>query len=83
MSEYHRPALVNELLEYLAVEPGMVVVDATIGGGGHAEAVLEKMAGRAKLVGIDRDADAIAAATKRLKRFGAAVNFIQGKFSEL
>jgi 16S rRNA (cytosine1402-N4)-methyltransferase len=83
LSEYHRPALSAELLEFLAIEPGMVVVDATVGGGGHAEAVLGKMEGQGKLVGIDRDADAIAAAAGRLKRFGAAVNLIHGKFSEL
>lgn len=83
MSEYHRPALMAELLEYLALRPGMTVVDATVGGGGHAEAVLEKMGGQGKLIGIDRDAEAIAASRERLRRFGAAVTLMQGKFSEL
>jgi len=83
LSEYHRPALMAELLEYLALRPGMTVVDATVGGGGHAEAVLEKMGGQGKLIGIDRDAEAIAASRERLRRFGAAVTLMQGKFSEL
>lgn len=83
MSEFHRPVMVAELLEVLAILPGQVVVDATVGGGGHAEAVLEAMEGRGKLIGIDCDLEAIAAARTRLSRFGNAVSLIHGKFSEL
>jgi 16S rRNA (cytosine1402-N4)-methyltransferase len=83
LSDYHKPALVREVLEYLAPCAGQLIVDATIGGGGHAEAVLEKMEGRVKLIGIDRDQEALDAARQRLARFGEAVVLIKGKFSEL
>lgn len=84
---YHEPVMVDEVLHYLAPGTGKVVVDATVGGGGHAEAVLSwagsggGMVGR--LIGIDRDPEAIAAAGARLKKFGARVKLIQGRFDEL
>jgi len=70
-------------LDLLAIRPGQVIVDATLGGGGHAEAVLEKMEGRGRLIGIDRDAEAISAARERLARFGGAVTLLHGRFSEM
>ena len=81
MSDYHKPALVSEFLEYLMPCAGQLIVDATIGGGGHAEAVLDKMEGRVKLIGIDRDQEAMEAARQKLARFGEAVVLIKGKFS--
>lgn len=83
MSEYHRPALLAELLEVLQPAFGMVIVDGTVGGGGHAEAVLEMVEGRAKLIGMDRDWEALGAASERLERFGDAVTLVHGKFSDL
>ena len=83
MSDYHKPALVKEFLEYLAPCAGQLIVDATVGGGGHAEAVLDRMDGGVKLIGIDRDQEALEAARQRLARFGEAVVLIKGKFSEL
>ncbi len=63
---YHQPVLLQEVLQWLSPKPGAVIVDGTLGGGGHSEAILE--AG-ASVYGIDRDADAIAAASRRLSRF--------------
>jgi 16S rRNA (cytosine1402-N4)-methyltransferase len=83
LSDYHKPALVAEFLELLAPGPGQVIVDGTVGGGGHAEAVLTMMEGRGKLIGIDRDQEAINASGQRLAKFGGAVTLVKAKFSEL
>lgn len=58
------------------------VVDCTLGGGGHAEALLEALPA-AHLLGFDRDLAALAAATERLKRFGARVHTVHAPFAEL
>ena len=58
----HIPVLMNEVLEYLDPKPGEVIVDATLGGGGHFEAMINKVSGTTKktvFIGIDRDKDAI------------------------
>lgn len=79
----HEPVLVESVLELLAPRAGGVYCDATLGGGGHAERVLEASSPDGKLIGIDRDPEAIAAARARLKRFGNRVSIIHGSFSEL
>lgn len=58
-----------------------LVVDATLGTGGHAEALLE--AGVGRIVGVDRDPDALAVAGRRLARFGERFRAVRGRFSEL
>ncbi|HKQ71636.1 MAG TPA: 16S rRNA (cytosine(1402)-N(4))-methyltransferase RsmH, partial [Polyangiaceae bacterium] len=78
----HRTVLRDEALALLAPCPGGIYVDATLGGGGHSEAILEGAPG-AKLIAIDQDPRAIAAATERLARFGSSVTFVQGRFSEI
>lgn len=81
MEGFHRAALLKELLELLEIAPGMIVVDGTVGGGGHAEAVLEKMRGEGKLIGIDRDPEAIQASQELVKKFGESVALVSGRFS--
>ena len=68
----HRPVMVDEVVALLADVPPGLAVDATLGGGGHAAAVLDAHPGL-QLVGIDRDADALAAAAGALERFGDRV----------
>ena len=68
----HRPVMADEVVALLAGVPPGVLVDATLGGGGHAAAVLDAHPGL-RLVGIDRDADALAAATANLARLGDRV----------
>ncbi|MBN1460954.1 MAG: 16S rRNA (cytosine(1402)-N(4))-methyltransferase RsmH [Armatimonadetes bacterium] len=64
----HEPVMVREVLEYLAPEPGEVIVDATLGSGGHAAAIVERLKPGGRLIGIDRDPAAIERTRKRLAR---------------
>ncbi len=74
---YHRPVLVREAVTALQAAAGTLVLDATCGGGGHAEALLQ---GGAQVVGLDQDPDAIAQAQLRLASFGARVILRQSNF---
>jgi 16S rRNA (cytosine1402-N4)-methyltransferase len=80
-SDYHAPALVGSVIELLA--GSSLVLDGTLGGGGHSAALLE--AGVERVVGIDRDSDALANATARLTDASAAGRFIamQGNYASL
>ncbi len=79
----HQPVLLNEVLALLDPHPGGIYCDATVGGGGHAEKVLEASAPGGRLIGIDRDLSAVEASKKRLARFGERVSILHGRFSEL
>jgi 16S rRNA (cytosine1402-N4)-methyltransferase len=79
----HHPALLSETLKLLALKPGMTVVDATVGGGGHSEAILRAIAPRGRLFGIDRDLRAIEIARSRLAAFGDCFIPIHGNHLEL
>ncbi len=80
---YHVPVMLAETLEALMPDPGDVFLDCTLGGGGHAEVILEKITPGGRLVGIDQDSDALEAAGTRLARFGAAFFPVQARFDEL
>ena len=83
MEEYiHSPVLPEECMDALAVKPDGVYIDATLGGGGHSEAILNRLT-VGRLIGIDRDARAIHRAGERLKGFGERVTLLHGNFSEL
>ncbi|HIU46522.1 MAG TPA: 16S rRNA (cytosine(1402)-N(4))-methyltransferase RsmH [Candidatus Fimadaptatus faecigallinarum] len=62
----HEPVLFDECMEQLAIRPEGVYVDGTLGGGGHSAGILARLGDKGRLIGIDRDADAIAAASARL-----------------
>jgi 16S rRNA (cytosine1402-N4)-methyltransferase len=78
----HVPVLLEEAVAALAIEPGGVYVDATFGRGGHARAILARLDPSGRLVGIDRDPDAEAAAAQ-LARTDARFLFRRAWFSEL
>ncbi len=82
-STYHRPALLRESLDQLALRPGAQVVDGTVGGGGHAEAILTRTAPHGMLIGLDLDPEALAIASQRLLRFGERVHLEHASFREL
>lgn len=78
--EYHLPVLLAQTIAALAPAPGRVIVDGTLGGGGHSEALLE--AG-ARVIGIDQDEEAIAYASRRLSLYGARFTAARGSFGNV
>jgi 16S rRNA (cytosine1402-N4)-methyltransferase len=74
--------MVDEIVNVFSTVPAGVLLDATLGGGGHAEAILERRSDLAVL-GVDRDPDALAAARGRLARFGARLTTVHGRFDDL
>jgi 16S rRNA (cytosine1402-N4)-methyltransferase len=79
---HHLPVLVDRVVELFAVVPSGWIVDATLGGGGHAQALLDAAPDR-MLLGLDQDARAIAAAGGRLARFGDRVRLAHVRFDHL
>ena len=80
---HHIPILRDTVVSLLAPQRGGTFVDGTLGGGGHAEAVLERLPEDGRLYGIDRDGAAIEAASLRLTRFGEAFTAIRGNFFDM
>jgi 16S rRNA (cytosine1402-N4)-methyltransferase len=83
MGEGHLPVLVEEVLHLLALGTGSSVADCTVGGGGHAERILETTSPDGRLLGIDADRAAIAEASRHLARFGDRVELRQANFSSI
>jgi 16S rRNA (cytosine1402-N4)-methyltransferase len=83
MGEGHLPVLVEEVLALLALAPGSSVADCTVGGGGHAERILETTSPGGRLLGLDADRAAIAEAERRLAQFGDRVELRQANFAAL
>lgn len=76
----HTPVLLQEVIDRLAINSSDVVLDGTIGDGGHAEALLER--GAQKLIGMDLDEESLTRAKERLARFGERVRFVRGNFKD-
>ncbi|MBN1920405.1 MAG: 16S rRNA (cytosine(1402)-N(4))-methyltransferase RsmH [Anaerolineae bacterium] len=79
----HLPVLLNEVLEGLAVRSGGMYIDGTVGGGGHAAALLEASAPDGCLLGFDRDPHAVARAQARLQAFGSRARIIHTAYTAL
>ncbi len=78
----HIPVLLHETIELLNLKPGMTVVDGTLGGGGHAAAILERITPGGRLIGIDRDEFALGQASARLNEF-SNVEYVHGNFRDI
>ena len=78
----HRPVLLRETIELLAVERGGLFVDCTVGLGGHSEAILQT-AFDARVLGIDRDEEALELARQRLAQYGSRFRAVHADFREL
>ena len=84
MTEFiHEPVLLEEVLSALQPAAGRLYVDGTVGGGGHAEAILEASGPDGRLVAFDRDDWALAAAAKRLAKFGDRLELHREPFAGL
>lgn len=83
MDFVHKPVLLSEVLRFLNPRPGEIFVDATVGGGGHAYALLKNLQPGGFLIGLDRDEEAIHAASLKLKPFGGNFKLFQANFSSL
>lgn len=79
----HKPVLLWETIEGLNIRPDGVYVDCTAGGAGHSYEIAKRLTGGGRLVAIDRDADAVAAARERLRVFGESVTVVRENFVNL
>lgn len=79
----HLPVLFAEVMQSLNLRPGTVFVDGTLGGGGHTEGILQRTAPDGVVIGIDQDADALAAAGARLAAFGERFRPVRANFAEI
>ena len=81
MTEFsHIPVMLDECIDGLAIKSGGTYVDCTLGGGGHSEAIASRLGSGGKLIAFDKDADAIAFASKRLERFSGLTTFLREDF---
>ncbi len=76
----HYSVLLNEVIENLNIKPDGIYVDGTLGGAGHSSHIAEKLGVGGRLIGIDQDEDAIAAASKRLEPFGDKITIIRDNY---
>lgn len=79
----HVSVMLEEAIEALNVRPGLTYLDGTAGGGGHSSVIAERLCGNGKLIAVDQDPAAIAAAGKRLEPFGELCEICRSNFSEI
>jgi 16S rRNA (cytosine1402-N4)-methyltransferase len=77
----HIPVLLQEVITYLGIRPGMRILDATAGLGGHTKGMLEAAGGEAWVLGLDRDREALSEAGQRLEPYGDRVRLARTCFS--
>ena len=79
----HAPVMPEECISALAIKPEGVYVDGTLGGGGHSSLICEELSEKGTLIGIDRDSDALAAATKRLEKYSCKKHFVKSNYRNI
>lgn len=79
----HYSVLLDECIENLNIKPDGIYVDGTLGGGGHSYQIASRLTSGGRLIGIDQDADAIAAASKRLEEFQDRVTIVRSNYSDM
>lgn len=82
MEYAHRPVLLRESIDALAIKPDGIYVDGTLGRGGHSEEIAKRITG-GRLIAIDQDSQAIEEAGKRLAPYGDRITTVKGNFREL
>ena len=83
MAFEHKSVLLYETVDSLNIRPDGIYVDGTLGGGGHAYEVCRRLGEHGRLIGIDQDADAIAAANKRLEPFADKVTVVRSNYENI
>ena len=83
MTFEHKSVLLEETIENLDIKPDGIYVDGTLGGAGHSYHICERLSDKGRLIGIDQDADAIEAATKRLEPFKDRVTIVRDNYSNI
>ena len=81
--KFHIPVMLNEVLDYLNLRQGLIIVDATIGTGGHSERIIEHIMPGGRLIGIDRDEESLSIAKERLAKSSNAPEFVYGNFMDI
>ena len=79
----HIPVLFHEIMDIMAPQPGEVFVDCTLGGGGHSGGFLERISPDGRLIGIDQDTNALAAAQQNLSAYDGRVTYVHSNYSHL
>ena len=79
----HTPVLYQETIEALRIRPDGIYVDGTLGGGGHSFGILQQLSQEGRLIGIDRDEDAIRAASERLAPFAGQAVIVRGNYEDM
>ena len=79
----HRPVLLRECIEALAIRPDGVYLDGTLGRGGHSEEIVRRLSERGRLLCVDRDRQALDEAGQRLAPWGDRITFLHGNFADL
>ena len=82
MNAPHTPVMLEEVLKWLQIRADGTYIDATLGAGGHSEAIAERISS-GRLISLDRDAQALQIAQERLKRFGSRVSCVLSPFSRI
>ncbi len=77
----HVPVMAGEVMDLIGASPGQLLVDLTVGAGGHAQAFLDATGPTGRVIGCDRDPEALALAELRLASFGSRVEFLHGDSS--
>lgn len=83
MTFQHQSVLLNETIENLNIRPDGIYVDGTLGGGGHSLEIAKRLGDNGRLIGIDQDEDAIAAAGERLKEYADKVTIVRNNYCNI
>ncbi|MBU0503084.1 MAG: 16S rRNA (cytosine(1402)-N(4))-methyltransferase RsmH [Candidatus Omnitrophota bacterium] len=81
--KFHIPVMLNEAVDHLNLKPGKIIIDATIGTGGHSEEIIKKISPGGRLIGIDRDEESLNIAKERLSDYQQSCEFVYGNFSDI
>ena len=79
----HKPVLLEEAIHFLDPTPGKIIIDATVGGAGHAEELIKKILPGGTLIGIDKDSESLKIAYEKLKPFEGSFKLIKKDFKDI